>query len=890
MTDAALELAALLEADPSALDDVILDARVDIMPVDNEDLWDYITTYYGFRIPRIAVCPGHCAPFDAMADLIFGRYAEFDHVWTGGRGSGKTLDFAIAEHILLTHFADTIVNVGAVEEQAQACFRYIQLFDGSDRFKHRVKRSIISRTEYRNGGTLKIVPATPRQVNGPHPRLACWDEFDQTPWTVWQEGLCGKGDTKVSTEYGIIQLQSIEVGARVWSLDNGKFVLKPVIRTWANGVKPTIRLALSSGHILGFTRDHPILTEYGWQAASEIALGTRLVPFVRPSDHGQEEPVLPGTLSDQATARPSVPSLRGADYRQENDLLPSAHGIVRATQGNERQAALRCLRVRCAQIDLSEALSSVLHRRAQPRPSAQGPHQVRALQVRAVRRSPISAGHDLSEVPHGRLARANYYRQGFSASESGAHALETKRKQAGGDSSQYMRRARIERDPAISHWEIQRGPLPRADQNGDRGSWMVSPSCVPHPERCRARSEHSSDGLSRDNPVGYAAGVLGDDAHASVWVVGVTAGPAEPVYDITVADTHNFIAEGVVVHNSMPITVNGRPPQTVLTSSLKYAYGPMIRVMEAAKSGDKALRIYVWCVMEIIQRCPPERHENGEGCKLCPLAPECLDSAVDDNGTEVLLPGPGKASRADGFMPIDDVIKKYQTLDEDTWSSQWRSKRPSVKGLVYPQFDDNIHVIDFAAKYDLGKDASGKPNRCHPQLPVFGGVDFGFTNASVIVYLQVIDRKIIAFAEDYKEQRTDPEMGADIINQPWYKQIMWLMGDPAAAGGREILSKMGIPVSAADNTKDTGSDRSGIKKIRWALKPKGGRGDALPPVLYIDKSCKVLISQLKTYHTAEDKDEKDAPEKPVKKDDHAPDALRYGVARLVKTPGSNAKK
>ncbi|WP_208029338.1 replicative DNA helicase [Rhabdothermincola sediminis] len=48
--------------------------------------------------------------------------------------------------------------------------------------------------------------------------------------------------------------------------------------------------------------------------------------------------------------------------------------------------------------------------------------------------------------------------------------------------------------------------------------------------------------------------VLADLAHGDVWwdcIVGITELGEEPVYDATVPGTHNFVAEGVVVHNSI---------------------------------------------------------------------------------------------------------------------------------------------------------------------------------------------------------------------------------------------------------------------------------------------------------------------------------------------------
>jgi hypothetical protein len=488
------------------LDETILRHGLDFRPTNDDELHAYISAYYGFDIPRVPVCEDHCSPMQAMGDLYFTRVVGHDIVWIGGRGSGKTLDFAIAEHLLISHFADTLVNVGAVEEQAQACYRYIQSFDSKPHFAPNVYRSIISRSEYRNGANLKIIPATKRQVNGPHPRVALWDEVDLT-------------------------------------------------------------------------------------------------------------------------------------------------------------------------------------------------------------------------------------------------------------------------DPAV-------------------------------------------------------------------------------------------IDEG----RSMPITVKGRPPQTVFTSSLKFAYGPIVKMMDAATSGEKAIKTYRWCVFEIIEKCKPERHRDGEGCRTCPLAPECLESRVDGDGETVLLPGPGKASRSDGFMAIDDVITKYRTLDRDTWDSQWRSKRPSVKGLVYPQFGDH-HIVDY---------------KWNPELPTFAAVDFGFTNRTAVLFFQItLDRRIVIFKEWSREMVTSPESAIAFKKMAEGRAAIgsgWIVGDPAAADARAVWQQNGIPIVAADNTKDMSDDNSGISKVRYALAPMGGQ----QPMLFVDRSCKFTINGFRTYHVKDQKDDRNADEKPVKADDHEMDAARYGIARIIR--------
>ena len=104
------DIAAAFAADKDTSRERTLDECVDLVPLDDDMLHAYIEAYYNYRIPTAAVCPGHVAPFQGVADLFFMR--EGDQIWTGGRGVGKTLNLSIAEHLLLRFYGDQIAHAG----------------------------------------------------------------------------------------------------------------------------------------------------------------------------------------------------------------------------------------------------------------------------------------------------------------------------------------------------------------------------------------------------------------------------------------------------------------------------------------------------------------------------------------------------------------------------------------------------------------------------------------------------------------------------------------------------------------------------------------------------------------------------------------------------------
>lgn len=319
---------------------------------------------------------------------------------------------------------------------------------------------------------------------------------------------------------------------------------------------------------------------------------------------------------------------------------------------------------------------------------------------------------------------------------------------------------------------------------------------------------------------------------------------------------------------SIPMRLNGRAPLTIYTSSRKKAFGPMEDMLRGSRDAGRS--VFTWCVFEIIEKCPETRHHNGapSGCGSCKLEPICRETEQGyDDDAPVYKPGPGRAARADGWYRIDDVILKYQNIEEAVFDAQWRSMRPETKGLAYPMFDEAVHVID----YDY-----------NPALPVVCGIDFGYTNPSVAIYAQPTPSDdVVIFAEDYRAGRTSDELAASIKREPWFANTSWRVADCADAGSRATLAKLGVANEASDKSgtaENKSSVVAGINLVRWMLKPKGRSR----PILYIARRCVNTIREMGLYHHPEEQEGKNIDERPVAGDDHAMDSLRYLARRLYR--------
>jgi hypothetical protein len=318
---------------------------------------------------------------------------------------------------------------------------------------------------------------------------------------------------------------------------------------------------------------------------------------------------------------------------------------------------------------------------------------------------------------------------------------------------------------------------------------------------------------------------------------------------------------------SIPMRVNGRAPLTIYTSSRKFAVGPMEDMLRTSK--DAGRRTYFWCVFEIMKNCPPERHQDGSpsGCGSCKLEPICREKTTDLQGTQTYVPGPGKASRSAGWMNIDDVIGKYTTIESGTFESQWLSKKPDTKGLAYPMFDENVHVID----YDY-----------NPAFPVVQGIDFGYTNPTAVISIQPLaNDDIVIFDEVYRTNTLADELADIIKRQPWFGSTSFRVADSADPGSRNSLIKRGVsnePANKAATAEDKSSVIAGIKLLRWLLAPQGRKR----PILYVSRRCVNTIREFQTYHHPDPKEDRNVDERPVQSSDHAMDAARYVLTRVYR--------
>ena len=213
------------------------------------------------------------------------------------------------------------------------------------------------------------------------------------------------------------------------------------------------------------------------------------------------------------------------------------------------------------------------------------------------------------------------------------------------------------------------------------------------------------------------------------------------------------------------------------------------------------------------------------------------------------------------YLDRAEIEFMSNTMSSDEQQSRRYGKFFTGEGLVYPEFDANVHVIEpFDVPREWYQNISIDPGLNNPTSCHFYAVDF--------------DGVIYVIAEHFEAGRTIDYHAAKLF------EIADRLGWPRDSKGRlkalidsaanqhvlssersvaELFAEKGVLVNTNVN-KDL---YSGIQRIKSLFSQK-------PPRIYIFKTCTNLIRELKSYWWGDG-------DKPKKIDDHALDELRYFV-------------
>ena len=181
----------------------------------------------------------------------------------------------------------------------------------------------------------------------------------------------------------------------------------------------------------------------------------------------------------------------------------------------------------------------------------------------------------------------------------------------------------------------------------------------------------------------------------------------------------------------------------------------------------------------------------------------------------------------------------------------------AAEGVIYDMFDQTENT------YREG------PVDMHFRCPRCIAIDYGTTNPCV--FLEIFDDDGITRVDrEYRwdsrkehKQKTDEEYADDLMEFMGAHCPVFV--DPSAASFIAALERRGVYVISADNNVLDGIRKTGNLMQRRKL--------------LINESCAGLLDEISSY-LWDDKAALRGEEKPIKQNDHAPDALRYYVNSL----------
>lgn len=200
---------------------------------------------------------------------------------------------------------------------------------------------------------------------------------------------------------------------------------------------------------------------------------------------------------------------------------------------------------------------------------------------------------------------------------------------------------------------------------------------------------------------------------------------------------------------------------------------------------------------------------------------------------------------------------KYIKSKEAAWDKDWvrrylNGQWGMFEGQIYKEFLPEKIVGDY-------EDLPVKEHIC--------GIDWGLQNPHCVLDIGITnDNRLVVLREHYGTKMTTDELSKLIAE--WHKDVKFskVYIDPSAADLIQQCYERGVPCATSKSDTLHGfadnDVQNGIAKVQSLLRQK---------LILVNKICINYIKEMMAYRYQE------GTEKPIKENDHACDAFRYGV-------------
>ena len=211
------------------------------------------------------------------------------------------------------------------------------------------------------------------------------------------------------------------------------------------------------------------------------------------------------------------------------------------------------------------------------------------------------------------------------------------------------------------------------------------------------------------------------------------------------------------------------------------------------------------------------------------------------------------------YFPPEEFERVKATMDRRTFERRYCGLFTKMEGLVYEDFNYYKHTTDvLPEKFDA----------------VIGGIDWGWTAPACLLIIGFKDNVAYIIDECYEEKKTTDELA--VVAKGFIEKYGMVVGDKkhitfyadsAEPDRIEQFKRSGIDTRGSNK-----GIAFGIGKIQQLIKE--GK-------FIVNRKCKFLLEEIEAYHFPEEKEDKEIKENPVKVDDHAMDAMQYGIVSYL---------
>ncbi len=213
------------------------------------------------------------------------------------------------------------------------------------------------------------------------------------------------------------------------------------------------------------------------------------------------------------------------------------------------------------------------------------------------------------------------------------------------------------------------------------------------------------------------------------------------------------------------------------------------------------------------------------------------------------------------YLDKKEVKALTETLSEDALESRRYGRFKSASGLVYPEFDENVHVVEpFYIPKEWYDNISIDPGLNNPLSAHWYAVDY---DGNVYVIAEHFEAGKDVFYHSEKIKDISNRLGWEKDNYGRIHALIDSAANQKTLASNKSVTELFCEQKILVNPSVNKDMFTGIQRVKEYLKIIDGR-----PKIYFFKNCVNLIREIKSYRWGNG-------DSPKKTDDHALDELRY---------------